>query len=115
MRQTLKILLVVLVTGLSTITANNVSQSSPIASFAGSSIEALKALHKKYGPAKLILKDRSVYKKITVHEVNAFWLVFLKNGSLHDMLIEKIARIQYGKDDGPVVKFNKEHKVVINY
>ena len=64
--------------------------------------------------AKLILKDRSIYKRITVHEINSFWIVFLKNGSLHDMLIEKIARIQYGNEVGPIVSFNKDNKIVIS-
>ena len=78
-------------------------------------LDVLKAFHKKYGTARLILKDRSVYKWITVHEINSFWIVFIKDGSLHDMLIEKIARIQYGKEVGPVLSFDKDNKIVIGY
>jgi len=63
----------------------------------------------------LVLKDRGVYKKITVHEIKGYWLVFLKDGSLHDISIDKIARIEYGKEYGPTVTFNKDYEVVISY
>jgi len=102
----------------STLTANIAGQpSKPNALFkqSESRMDALKRLHKKYGTAKLILKNRSVYKRITVHEINSFWIVFLKDGSLHDILIEKISRIQFGNEEGPVVTFNEDNNLIIRH
>jgi len=102
----------------STLTANIAGQPSKPDSLFNqieSRLDALKRLHKKYGPARLVLKDRSIYKRITVYEINSFWIVFLKDGSLHDVLIEKISRIQFGKEEGPVVTFDEDNNIIIRH
>ena len=78
-------------------------------------LEVLQRLHKRYGEAKLILKNRDVFKRITVHEINNFWFVFIKDGSLHDVLIENVARIEFAKELGPTITFTKDNKVIIRY
>ena len=113
-----KLALVTLLKLIFLVSADSTVQSSTVGSFnkqVESTIEVFKTLHKKYGEARLILKDKSIYKRIRVHEVNSLWIVFLKNGSLHDMLIEKIARIQYGQGIGPIVTFNSDNKIVVRY
>ena len=53
--------------------------------------EDLKAL----GVGRIVEKDRSILKNITLHEVKEYWVVYIKNGSIHDLLMEKIDRIEF--------------------
>jgi len=118
MRQTIIVAAVALVTLFSSTTSYTTAQipkTKTTSNGTKTPIDVLKELHQKYGPARLVLKDRGVYKKITVYEINDEWLVFLKDGSLHDMSIERIARIEYGKEYGPRVTFNNDNKIVISY
>jgi len=119
MRQTITILTIVALVTLFYSTTSRTTAQTPktktTSKSAKTQIDILKELHKKYGPARLVLKDRGVYKKITVHEINEHWLVFLKDGSLHDMSIERIARIEYGKAYGRIVTFNEANKILISY
>jgi hypothetical protein len=50
---------------------------------------------KKLGIGKIIEKDNCVLKKITLVEVKANSIVYLKDGSMHDMAIESIKRIEF--------------------
>ena len=50
---------------------------------------------KKLGIGKIIEKDNSVYKNITLVEVTENGIVYLKGGSMHDMAIESIKRIEF--------------------
>ena len=55
------------------------------------------------GPGKIIEKDRSVLKNITLHEVKEYWIVYVKNGSVHDLMMEKIDRIEFSESKwGPI-------------
>ncbi len=49
------------------------------------------------GSGKIIEKDRSIIKNITLHEVKEYWIVYVKNGSIHDLLMEKIDRIEFNE------------------
>ena len=61
--------------------------------------EDLKAL----GIGRIIEKDRSVLKNITLHEVKEYWVVYIKNGSIHDLLMEKIERVEFSESKwGPI-------------
>src|ERR1700752_4097897 len=50
---------------------------------------------KKLGVGKIFEKDNCVLKKITLVEVNENSIVYLKDGSMHDMAIESIKRIEF--------------------
>ncbi|TAL59644.1 MAG: hypothetical protein EPN85_08965 [Bacteroidetes bacterium] len=56
-----------------------------------SKTEDLKAL----GIGRIIEKDNSIIKKIALHEVKEYWIVYIKNESMHDMMMENIARIEF--------------------
>ena len=61
--------------------------------------EDLKAL----GIGRIVEKDRSILKNITLYEVREYWVVYVKNGSIHDLLMEKIDRIEFRESKwGPV-------------
>lgn len=66
--------------------------------------------YKKLGKGKIFEKDRSIKKNILLHEVhlpiegNAGWITYIKDGSLHDMLIEKIERIEFPEAEQGAVK-----------
>lgn len=53
--------------------------------------EDLKAL----GVGRIVEKDRSIVKNIMLHEVNEYWIVYLKNQSVHDMMMESIDRLEF--------------------
>jgi hypothetical protein len=50
---------------------------------------------KLLGAGRIIEKDKSIIKNITLREVREFWIVYLKDESLHDMLMEEIACIEF--------------------
>lgn len=62
--------------------------------------EDLKAL----GIGKIIEKDRSILKNITLHEVKEYWIVYVKNGSVHDLMMEKIDRIEFSESKWGSIK-----------
>ena len=49
------------------------------------------------GVGTIVMKDHSTIKNITIHEVKEYWIVYIKNGSLHDLMMEKIERIEFPK------------------
>lgn len=57
--------------------------------------------YKKLGIGKIIEKDRSIKKNIILRKIhlqtesNPGWITYIKDGSLHDLLIEKIDRIEF--------------------
>lgn len=61
--------------------------------------EDLKAL----GVGRIIAKDHSILKSIILYEVKDYWITYVKNGSIHDLLTEKIERIEFNESKwGPV-------------
>ena len=72
------------------------------------------------GTGKIIEKDRSIYKDIILREIKPYSIVYEKNGSLHDMPIDDIKRIEFPdskwgsvkiefNDYKPSVSYNYEH------
>ena len=53
--------------------------------------EDLRAL----GWGRIIEKDNSIIKKIMLSEVKEYWIVYVKNESLHDFMMEKTDRIEF--------------------
>ena len=49
----------------------------------------------KLGVGKIIEKDNSIIKQITLKEIKEYWIVFLKDESMHDKAMETIKRIEF--------------------
>jgi hypothetical protein len=66
---------------------------------------------KKLGIGKIIEKDNSILKNITLLEVKENGIVYLKDGSMHDMTIESIKRIEFPESrwNSIIIEF-KENK-----
>ena len=47
------------------------------------------------GTGKIIEKDNSIIKQITLKEIREHWVVYIKNASLHDMPMENIRRLEF--------------------
>lgn len=56
------------------------------------------------GIGRIIEKDKSIRKGITLYEVKEYWVVYVKNGSVHDLLMEKIDRIEFRESKWGCVK-----------
>jgi|GEM_PF-4166095 len=56
------------------------------------------------GIGTIILKDHSIIKNIKIHEIREYWIVYVKNESLHDLMMEKIERIEFPKSKWGNVK-----------
>lgn len=76
-------------------------------------MKQINILQHKYGEGRIILKDRGIYKKTKIHQLNHLWLVYIKNGSTHDLMIEKIARIEIGKEKQAIVTFDNKGRARI--
>lgn len=79
-----------------------------IAAHSGAMQSQLPDLSKKedlqaLGVGKIVEKDRSILKNITLHEVKDYWIAYVKNGSIHDLLTEKIERVEFSESKwGPI-------------
>ena len=49
----------------------------------------------KLGVGKIIEKDNSIVKQITLKEIKEYWIVYLKDESMHDKAMEVIKRIEF--------------------
>ena len=56
------------------------------------------------GIGKIVEKDRSVIKNITLYEVKEYWIVFAKDGSVHDLMMEQIDRIEFNNSKWGAIK-----------
>ena len=50
---------------------------------------------KGLGVGRIIEKDNSVLKNISLFEVKDYWIIYLKNESMHDLPMESIKRIEF--------------------
>ena len=65
------------------------------------------------GITRLVLNDGSIKKDCMLKEINEYWIVYEKNGSLHDQMIEKILRIEVGYDKAYAIFFNDKNKPIL--
>ncbi len=71
----------------------------------------------KLGKGKIIEKDHSIKKNIILKEIHlqtenkAGWIVYIKEGSLHDLLIENIDRIEFPSAETEPVKLVFENNL----
>src|SRR3990172_7198428 len=59
---------------------------------------------------RIVFKDGSIRKNCKVKEINDYWIVYEKNGSLHDLMIEKIRRIEISDGTTQAVLFDEKNK-----
>lgn len=50
---------------------------------------------KQFGSGTAYLTDKTVIKKVTIHQINENWIVYEKEGSLHDLKMEEIKSITF--------------------
>lgn len=63
------------------------------------------------GFGRIIEKDQSVLKNITLYEVHTYWIVYVKNGSVHDLPMEKIGRIEFSESKWGILKIEFPNNV----
>lgn len=56
------------------------------------------------GVGRIVEKDRSIIKNITLHEVKEYWIVYIKNGSSHDLMIEGVDQIEFYESEWGRIK-----------
>jgi hypothetical protein len=59
---------------------------------------------------RIVFKDGSIRKNCKVKEINDYWIVYEKEGSLHDLMIEKVSRIEIGDGTMQAVFFDEKNK-----
>lgn len=64
---------------------------------------------------RIILKEFGIRKNCKIVEINEYWIVYIKDGSLHDLMIEEIKRIEIGDGSMEAVFFDKNKKAFVNY
>lgn len=75
--------------------------------------------YQKLGKGKIFEKDKSIKKNILLHEIHlpkedsAGWITYIKDGSLHDLLIEKIERIEFPEAEQGAVKMVFEDNIYL--
>ena len=68
------------------------------------------------GKGKIYETDNTTTKNIEIFEIKEFWIVYIKNDSLHDLLIEKIDRIEFEESKwGRVVLTFINNKPVLKF
>ncbi len=66
------------------------------------------------GLTRIILKDGTGKKKCTIIEIKEFWLVYKKDNVLHDMMIDKIKRIELENEDRAIY-FDSKNRPTIKF
>lgn len=64
---------------------------------------------------RIVLKDGTQKKNCKITEIKEYWIVFEKEGSLHDMMIDKIERIEICDGTMQAVFFNEKNRPEIGY
>ena len=64
---------------------------------------------------RIIFKDNSIRKNCKIVEINEYWIVYIKEGSMHDLMIEEIKRIEIGDGTTQAVYFDENNKPIIGY
>ena len=65
------------------------------------------------GKLRIIEKDGTIKKNVTLKEIHSYWIVYEKDASLHDILISSINRIEIGDKKYKAIYFSKSGKAVI--
>ena len=71
---------------------------------------------KALGTGRIIEKDNSIIKNVKLIEVNKYCIVYEKNSSTHDMMMEVILRIEFADSKWGVLKIEfPDNKPEINH
>ena len=62
------------------------------------------------GPAKIHFKDGTMKVACTVKEIHKDWIVYEKNGVLHDQMIDKISRVELSERATLEIIFDEKNK-----
>lgn len=68
---------------------------------------------KDLGYTRLILKDGSIKKNCIVTEIGENGIVYIKDKVLHDMLIDRVQKIEFDEGDW-YIYFEPSHKPVVS-
>ena len=66
----------------------------------------------KLGTARILFKDHTIKKNCTIIEIKEYWVVFMKDKSLHDAQVDKIKYIELD-DQVHAVYFDSKNKPVL--
>jgi hypothetical protein len=64
---------------------------------------------------RIIETDNTIYKDVRILEIHSYWIVYEKNGSSHDFMIERIKRIEIGPERNYAIFFTDKKKPFIDY
>lgn len=67
------------------------------------------------GSLRIIEKDGTIKKNAILKEIHSYWIIYEKEGSLHDFLISAIDRIELGNKKGQAIYFDKKGKATIKW
>ena len=59
---------------------------------------------------RIVLKDGSMKKNCRIKEMHSYWIVYEKDGSLHDQMIDKIQRIEICDGTMHAVFFDEKNR-----
>ena len=69
---------------------------------------------KSLGIGRIIEEDKSTISKIMLYEVHEYWIVYMKDESLHEMSMDEIQQIEFKASKWGVVKITfPKNKTVI--
>ena len=69
----------------------------------------------KLGKTKIVLKDGSIKKNCRIKKIHSYWIVYEKDGALHDQQIDKIRRIEIEDGTMRAVFFDDKNKPRIDF
>lgn len=67
------------------------------------------------GKLRIIETDGTIKKDVTLKEIHSYWIIYEKDGSLHDFLISAIDRIEIGDQKNRAVFFDEKGKASIKW
>ncbi|OFY85180.1 MAG: hypothetical protein A3F72_05210 [Bacteroidetes bacterium RIFCSPLOWO2_12_FULL_35_15] len=67
------------------------------------------------GNLRIVEKDGTIKKNTILKEIHSYWIIYEKDGSLHDFLISAIDRIELGNKKGKAIYFDKKGKATIKW
>ena len=66
------------------------------------------------GKGIIYLKERSIIKNILLKEIKAYWIIYQKDGSFHDKMMDEILRIEFpNANPEPIVMEFVNNKMIV--
>lgn len=67
------------------------------------------------GSLRIVEKDGTIKKNVILKEIHSYWIIYEKDGSLHDFLISTIDRIEIGDKKSKAIYFDRKGKATIKW